>query len=120
MPCRNGKGSEESLQLFFNEVPTLQLLGVPYCVDSDIPFTVDSDVQLVCKYLRAYKTPSNKFKGIDKLYYEEIGPDSNIQEHLVKFSLEPDLSEQDCHDLMHEFMTMPIKSTKIIQHLFIQ
>ena len=56
---------EESLGLFMECFPTLRLLGSSHLIDPAIPMTVDEDVQLVCKYLRAYKIGG--IKGIDKI-----------------------------------------------------
>lgn len=92
----------------------MQLLGTPHYISPDVPFTVDSDVQLVCKYLRAYKEElkHNSGLGIDRLY-EEGGP-------LIKFSLESDLANEECHELLQEFMPEHVVSTKITQQLFIR
>ena len=46
---------EESLKLFRTDIPALGLLGHPKLIDSTIPYCIDKDVQLVCKYLKAYK-----------------------------------------------------------------
>lgn len=71
---------------------------------------MDSDVQLVCKYLRAYKmgTP----KRIDR-QYRECG-------QLVKFSTDSDLSDEECHEMLQHHMPRHISSTKITQQLFIR
>lgn len=100
----------ESLKLFYREVPALQLLGSPQYIQPDIPYTVDSDVQLVCKYLQAYKLGSPK--KIDRLYLEG--------RQLVKFSTDFDLSDEECHSLLQEYMPKHIASTKITQQLFIR
>ena len=34
------------------------------------PYDVDASVQLVCKYLRAYKYRADKKQGINKLYVD--------------------------------------------------
>ena len=60
-----GVAPEDSLQYFRDAIPALGLLGTPHPVYSTAPYVVDDDVQLVCKYLRAYKT--NK---INRLYKE--------------------------------------------------
>ena len=60
--------SEEALKLFYEEIPTLNLLGSTYTVQSEEPYTVDDEVQLVCKYLQAYE--SGGTKGINRLYKE--------------------------------------------------
>ena len=63
-----GQRPEESLQLFNEEFPTLGLLGSSRFISPSIPITVDADVQLVCKYLKAYKIGG--VNGIDRLYKE--------------------------------------------------
>lgn len=60
--------SEMSLMEFFEDIPALGLLGTPYEIDPNAPYVVDEEVQLVCKYLRAYKIGGTK--GINKLYKE--------------------------------------------------
>ena len=60
--------SELSLMEFFEDIPALGLLGTPYEIDPNAPYVVDEEVQLVCKYLRAYKIGGRK--GINKLYKE--------------------------------------------------
>lgn len=88
----------------------MKLLGTPHYIDTDIPFTMDSGVQLVCKYLHAYKSSlAGNSKGIDKLYRDG---------QLI--SLEPNLSEMECHALLQEFMPKHIIPTKITQQLFIR
>ena len=67
---RNHK-TEESLQLFTKIFPTLGLLGSMHPIYQVTPITVDEDVQLVCKYLKAYKIGG--VKGIDRLYKEQYG-----------------------------------------------
>ena len=59
---------EEALKHFQQEVPALGLLGTPHYIDPDIPYTVDKEVQLVCKYLNAFRIGGKK--GIDRLYQE--------------------------------------------------
>ena len=98
------------MKQFYREVPALQLLGSPQYIHPDIPYAVDADVQLVCKYLQAYKMGVPK--RIDRLYKEGC--------QLVKFSTDPDLSEDDCHRLLQEYMPKHIASTKITQQLFIR
>ena len=61
---------ERSLQIFYEKVPTLSILGSPHVIDLATPYAVDQDVQLVCKYLRAYKIGG--IKGIDRLYKEGL------------------------------------------------
>ena len=59
---------EASLQAFNKDIPSLGLLGTKHYVEPSTPFMVDDDVQLVCKYLKAYKTGGTR--GIDRLYKE--------------------------------------------------
>ena len=59
---------EESLHLFCQAVPALGLLGSPHVVHPATHYAVDDDVQLVCKYLRAYKMHLQGQLGINKLY----------------------------------------------------
>ena len=54
---------EEMLEQFCGDIPTLGLLGSARKVLNEIPFIIDEEVQLVCKYLKAYKE-----KRIDRLY----------------------------------------------------
>ena len=61
---------EESLRIFCEKVPTLRILGSPHVINLATPYVVDQDVQLVCKYLRAYKIGGTK--GIDRLYKEGL------------------------------------------------
>ena len=99
--------------MFCDEIPVLELLSTSHYVDPNIAFTVDSDVQLVCKYLLQYKRRfSRKFLGIDKLYKEK-GP-------IVKFSLDTDLSDEKCHQLLQEFMPKHVASSKMMQKLYIR
>ena len=57
---------DKSLLLFTEIFPTLGLLGSEHPVHQNTPITVDKDVQLVCKYLKAYKIGG--VDGIDRLY----------------------------------------------------
>ena len=57
---------EESLKRFNEKFPILCILGSKKLIDSDTTITVDKDVQMVCKYLKAYKIGGDK--GIDRLY----------------------------------------------------
>ena len=57
---------KESLDMFCEAISTLHLLGSPHVIHPDTPYAIDADVQLVCKYLRAYKIGGTK--GIDRLY----------------------------------------------------
>ena len=59
---------EESLQIFAEIFPTLGILGSPHLI-TGYPLTVDEDVQLVCKYLKAYKIGG--VKGINRLYTKD-------------------------------------------------
>ena len=102
----------EVLEQFSLEIPTVKLLGTPYCIDdANILFTVDSDVQLVCKYLKAYKR-RKKDSGIDRLYKEG--------KKEVKFSLDPDLPAKKCQKLLQKYMPKHVTCSKITEHLFIK
>ena len=68
VPSRDQMTPNESLREFFEDVPALGLLGTPHCIYPQTLFVVDDDVQLVCKYLKAYRTGGTK--GIDRLYRE--------------------------------------------------
>lgn len=109
MPSRDRETAGEALKMFHREVPALQLLGSAHYIHPEIPFLVDSDVQLVCKYLRAFKQGG---RGIDREYREG--------HQLVKFSTDSDLSEEECHRLLQEYMPKHIQATKITQQLFIR
>lgn len=100
---------EENLQVFFSEVPVLQLIGSAKVIDSNILYDVDEDVQLVCKYLQAYDQ-----RRINKTY------DDRQPNQLVKFSTDPDLPDEDCHKLLQKYMEIHVASTKITQQLFIR
>ena len=93
--------------MFYREVPIFKLLGSPKFIDPDIPYDIDSDVQLVCKYLRAYKTGA-----IDQMYY--------IKRSEISFGNESDLEEEECHQLLRDSMPSHICSSKITQKLFIK
>ena len=54
---------EEMLEQFCGDIPMLCLLGSPRKILNEISFIIDEEVQLVCKYLKAYKE-----KRIDRLY----------------------------------------------------
>lgn len=89
-------------------MPILQLISIPKLIDSDTPFDVDDDVQLVCKYLQAFKT------GVIDRQYQEGGP-------LVKFSGRDRLSDTTCHELLKEYiMPKHAAESKLTQKLFIQ
>ena len=61
---------EDSLALFLQAIPTLALLGSTHQVYPQMQYVVNEEVQLVCKYLRAYKNTGALDKGIDRLYRE--------------------------------------------------
>ena len=56
------------MRQFTKEIPVLGLIGTQHMIPRDKPYSVDEDVQLVCKYLKAYKIGGSE--GIDKLYKE--------------------------------------------------
>lgn len=55
----------DNLNLFLDKVPILQFVGEEKEISTDYKYKVDEDVQLVCKYLKAYKE-----NRIDRLYEE--------------------------------------------------
>ena len=55
--------SSENLKLFKDMFPVLKMLSSEYQVDGHEEYLVDDSVQLVCKYLNAYKN-----NRINKLY----------------------------------------------------
>ena len=114
MPSRDKNVTAgEALKLFHRDVPSLKLLGTPHYIHPDIPYTVDEDAQLVCKYLRAFKTKTKDGSwAIDRLFREG--------HNIVKFSKDPVLSEEECHKLLYQCMPKHIASTKITQRLFIR
>ena len=64
VPSRNiNMTPDDALEHFRSEIPTFNLLGSTYLVPNETPFIINSEVQLVCKYLKAFKT-----KRIDRLY----------------------------------------------------
>ena len=63
VPSRIGMTPEETLEQFLGDIPTLGLLGSPHLIPNQTPYVIDSEVQLVCKYLKAYKE-----RRIDRLY----------------------------------------------------
>ena len=71
VPSRNlSSNADVFLQDFLSEIPIFKLLGTLTLVESTAPYSdvSDPDVQLVCKYLRAYRIGGEK--GIDRLYKE--------------------------------------------------
>lgn len=102
----------ESLKLLLREVPALALIGSQHYIHPNTPFTIDQDVQLVCKYLQAYECKTTSQRGIDRGYREGHSP--------VKFSTDPDLSEEACQILLSLYMPKHITSSKITQQLFIR
>jgi hypothetical protein len=100
---------KENLEVFFREVPVLQLFGSARVIDREVPYDIDEDVQLVCKYLKAYDQ-----KKIDRLYTERF-PDN-----LVQFSKDNDLPDEECHQLLRKHMKEHVASTKITQQLFVR
>lgn len=88
VPSRISSGSpEESLAQFIREVPALGMLGVPYAINPNTPYTVDEDVQLVCKYLKAYRVFMEKGgKGINKIYRETCKLNTQSAPGLISFT----------------------------------
>ncbi len=103
--------TERSLELFFQDVPSLRFIGSKKYIPPETPFEVDADVQLVCKYLQAYKLKSDINKGIDKLYKET---------EVVQFSTDKNLKERQCQDLLQEYTPIVMAATKITQQLFLR
>ncbi len=100
-----------------DEIPVFHLLGTPHFISPDTPFTVNDDVQLVCKYLHAYKNGE-----IDRLYLEPIGrlkhklPEPKI----MKFSEDPNLNDGVCQKYLIDNMSMSIRKSKATQKLFVK
>lgn len=107
VPSQGEKLAAENLDMFYHDLPVLQLLSSSKYIDPDAPYDVDSDVQLVCKYLQAYK------RGKIDRQYQEHG-------RLVKFSLDDDLSDEACHGLLKEYMPKHVAQTKLTQKLYIK
>ncbi len=100
------------MELFFRDVPSLRFISTKKYIPPSTPFKVDPDVQLVCKYLQAYKLKSDKAKGIDKLFKEKTD--------LIQFSADNDLKEKQCQDLLKEYMPEVMAATKTTQQLFVR
>ena len=66
---------EDSLIQFLQAIPTLALLGSTHTVYPEMQYVVNEEVQLVCKYLNAYKNTGNPDKSIDRLYREGLSVD---------------------------------------------
>jgi hypothetical protein len=119
VPIREGQNPDSSLELFCNEFPALQLIGRPRCIREDNPYNVDSDVQLVCKYLRAYKMEGDTTHGINKLHPRGLPGDLERLLKPIKFSVVPDLCDKECHRLLNKYMPDSVKKSKMQQKLFI-
>jgi hypothetical protein len=109
-------------------LPVLELFGSLYDIGANTPYDVDSDVQLVCKYLQACK-----IRKIDKLCCDgpimyrirsmadpELYPRDERTCPIIKFSTDPDLSDEECHKLLQEYMPHHLADTKITQQLFVR
>ena len=71
VPSRIKMDSMMCLKEFYEDVPALGLLGTPHGIHPDMPYEADEEVQLVCKYLKAYRAFKNgSSKGINKLFKE--------------------------------------------------
>ena len=71
VPSRDkDKSPEDALRHFLDDIPVLDLIGTKHRVSVNEPYVVDDDVQLVCKYLKAYKYVEDGCRRIDKLYKE--------------------------------------------------
>ena len=55
--------SDVLLELFCKDIPIAFLIGTPYLIQNKTIIHVNAEVQLVCKYLKAYKE-----NEIDRLY----------------------------------------------------
>ena len=120
--------AEEALECFREEVPTFKFLGTPRLVDCSYNYCVDGDVQLVCKYLQAYRNGT-----IDTLYIERKGKTMEYYKDFqrykccmhvlgtpVKFSSNSDVSVAECQRLLQFYMPEHVKGNKITTKLFIQ
>ena len=64
VPSRSSQMSTEiTFQKFCVDFPIFNLVGTAHLIRNEIPLSVNKEVQLVCKYLKAYKE-----KRIDRLY----------------------------------------------------
>ncbi|XP_019857334.1 PREDICTED: uncharacterized protein LOC109585637 [Amphimedon queenslandica] len=107
---------QSNLNTFKELLPTFNFIGAPKHISSSWPYKVDDDVQLVCKYLKAYKAeqenPGTR-EGINKLFNDFI-------QIPVKFSTEADFDESECLSLLDKYMPDYIAERKISQKLFIK
>ena len=56
VPCQDvDEDSDKSLEQFCDKIPLFNLIGIRHKVSQNNQFTVSDEVQLVCKYLKAYK-----------------------------------------------------------------
>lgn len=125
---------EGNLEEFKDLLPIFHFIGIAQHIDSSRHYVIDDDVQLVCKYLRAYKIdqeqPGSQY-GINKRYYGKplitihLSKICFIDFHfgepaLVKFSTVKDLDDHTCRSLLDEYMPLYIKERKISQKLFIK
>ena len=136
---------ECALEQFTSEFPTLALLGKHHFVKPNVPFVLDSEVQVVCKYLKAYDdTDRNGRKRIDRLYPKckkssswlitwlwqvwSVLLFSTAETHWfppydpkpVKFSMDSDLSIQECQYILSKHMEEYMKKNKLTQKMFIR
>ena len=68
--------------------------------------------------------PQETYSFWDKRYYASVwdtlyGPDSLLNKK-VKFSEDEDLTEEECHSLLMEFMPECMQNVKITQKLFVR
>ena len=101
----------DALKHFIDEIPTLGLVGAHRYIQSDEPYMVDNDVQLVCKYLLAYR--SNEIDTIhEELHHDKLPG--------VKFSTKKDLTNKECQHILLQNMPPHVKHSKITQRLFVK
>ncbi|XP_019859705.1 PREDICTED: uncharacterized protein LOC109587936, partial [Amphimedon queenslandica] len=108
---------ESNLETFRELLPTFTFVGTLHHIDSSLHYEIDDDVQLVCKYLKAYKyeqeNPGTR-EGINKLFNDLI-------QIPVKFSTEADFDDpKECLSLLYKYMPDYIAERKISQKLFIK
>ena len=99
-------------------------MSYPHYIYSDTPFDVDKDVQLVCKYLQAYDgcdrySDGSVRKRINRLFSDPKNRKVEDKD-LIKFSTNPDLSDEVCLHLLHKYMPAHLGGTKITQQLFVR
>ena len=93
------------------------------------PYDIDSSVQLVCKYLHAYKNRADGRKGINRLFIDNSEYYTLYKPHVfsvlmlgppVKFGDDPNLTDEECHSLLKDYMPAHVTKNKVLQQLFIK